>query len=141
MDLIHKENIIFVQIGQKCRQISRFFNGRSGGNAEIDAHLIGDDAGQRCLAQTGRAVEQNMIQRFLPHPRRLDEHLKVAFCLFLTNILPQRFRTQRGFVVILQRMGGRQDRLLSAHLIVGKIYAHVFSLTLHGPQGRAERYG
>ena len=62
VDLIHKENIILVQVGQQRRQIAGLFDGRAGSDADIDAHLGGDNARQRGLAQARRAVQQHVIQ-------------------------------------------------------------------------------
>ena len=62
VDLIHEQNIILVEIGQQRRQITRFFNGRAGGDANIDAHFGGNNTRQRSLAQSRRAMQQHMIQ-------------------------------------------------------------------------------
>ena len=50
VDLIHEENVILVEVGQQRRQIAGLFDGRAGGDADIDPHLGGDDARQRGLA-------------------------------------------------------------------------------------------
>ena len=63
MDLVHKENVVFAEIRQQGRQIAGLFDGRAGGDADVDSHLGGDDARQRGLAQARRAVEQHMVQR------------------------------------------------------------------------------
>ena len=62
VDLIHEQNIILVEIGQQRRQITRFFNGRAGGDANIDAHFGGNNTRQCRFAQPRRAMQQHMIQ-------------------------------------------------------------------------------
>ena len=37
-------------------------DGRAGGEAQADAHLGGDDAGERGFAEAGRAVEQDVVE-------------------------------------------------------------------------------
>ena len=46
---------------------------RAGGRAKPDAQFARDDLRQRRLAQTGRAVQQDVVQRLAARLRRLDE--------------------------------------------------------------------
>ena len=111
MDLVHEENVILVEVGQQRRQIAGLFNGRAGGDADIDAHFGGDNARQRGLAQARRAVQQHMIQRFAAAACRLDEHGQVALGLLLTDVLLQGMGTQGLLLRILRQKGGGDDRL------------------------------
>ena len=122
MDLVHKQDIPLVEIGQQRRQIPRLFNGRAGGDADIDPHLLRDDPRQRGLAQTRRPVEQHMIQRFLPLPGRLNKNAQILLGLFLTDVLRQSLGPQRGFLSVLRQEGLGHDGLLVN--IVSKINAH-----------------
>ena len=87
MNLVHKKNIVLVEVGQQRRQIPRLLNRRPGGNPHIDPHLIGNNARQRSLPQPRRAMEQHMVQRLLPHLGSLDKDLQIALGLLLTNVL------------------------------------------------------
>ena len=86
MNFVHKQDIVFRKVGQQRGQVSRFFNGRAGGNADIDPHLIGNNIAQGGLAQSRRAVEQNVVQRFIAHLGCLDKHLQIPFRLLLADI-------------------------------------------------------
>ena len=130
MDLIHKQDVPLVEVRQQRRQIAGLFNGRAGGDADVDPHLLSDDARQRGLAQSRRAVEQNVVQRFLPLPGGLNEDAQILLGLFLTDVLRQGLGSQRGFLGVLRQKGLGHDRLLVN--IISKVDAHSFtSLSLH----------
>ena len=122
MDLVHKENVVFAEIGQQRRQIAGLFNGRAGGDADVDAHLGGDDARQRGLAQTRRAVEQHMVQRLRPPPGGLDKDGEILLGLGLADVLRQCMGAQAHLRIVL-----RQQRLGYQRLLVdigAEINAH-----------------
>ena len=86
VDLVNKKHIVFIEIREQRRQIPCFFDGGAGGDADIDPHLVGDDARQRGLAQARRAVKQHMVQRLPPEPGRLNIDPKIFLGLFLAGI-------------------------------------------------------
>ena len=86
MDLIHEQDIVFRQIGEQGRQIAGLFDGRAGGDADVDPHLVGNDVGEGGLTQAGRAVEQHVVQRLVPHFGSLDKDLQVALGLGLADV-------------------------------------------------------
>ena len=112
MDLIHEQDVVFVEVGQQRRQIAGLFDSRAGGDADIDAHLLGDDAGQRGLAQARRAVEQHMVQRLRAAAGGLDEDGEILLGLLLSDVLRQCAGTQRCLagVLVQKRLG--DERLL-----------------------------
>ena len=112
MDLVHKQDVSLVEVCQQRRQIAWLFNGRAGGDTDVDPHLLSDDACQGRLAQSRRAVEQNMVQRFLPLPGGLNEDAQILLGLFLTDVLRQGLGPQRGFLSVLCQKGLGHDRLL-----------------------------
>ena len=95
VNLIDEQDISGAQAGENCRQISGPLNGRSGGHLDADAHLVGNDVGQRGLAQSRRPVEKNMIERVTAATRRADQDLEVLLELALTNDFGQGARPQR----------------------------------------------
>ena len=109
MDLIDKENIAGIQIGQQSGQIAGFFNGRAGGDADVHAHFIGNDTGQGGLAQTGRAIQKGMIQRLVSQAGGLNINRKIALGLFLTGIVGQKLGPQANLPRVLRREGGGND--------------------------------
>ena len=122
MDLIHKEDVVLAEVGQQRGQIPRLFNGRAGGHPQVDAHLVGDDAGERRLAQAWGAVEQHMVQRLPPQLGRVDEDREVLLGLFLADVFRQLSGTQRQFSLVLPQVGGGQQGLLG--LLLRKVDAH-----------------
>ena len=125
MDLVHKQDVPLVEVRQQRRQIAGLFNGRAGGDADVDPHLLSDDARQRRLAQSRRAVEQNVVQRFLPLPGGLNEDAQILLGLFLTDVLRQGLGSQRGFLGVLRQKGLGHDGLLVN--IISKVDAHSFT--------------
>ena len=122
MDLVHKQDVVFLQIGQQRRQIAGLFDGRSRGDADVYAHLRGDDSRQRRLAQTRGAVEQHMIQRLRAPPRRLNEHIEVLLGLRLPDVFLQRVGAQGNLPTVLQLKRCRHQRILKN--IVSEINTH-----------------
>ena len=90
-------------------QIAGFLNGRAGGDADIDTHLIGDDAGQGGLAEAGRAVEQGVVQGFVSQPGGFDIDEQVALCLLLTGVIVQQLGPQADLPGVLGSKGGGDD--------------------------------
>ena len=127
VDLIHKEDVVLRQVGEQGGQIPRLLDGRAGGDADIDSHLVGDDAAEGGLAQAGRAVEQHVIQGLPPHPGGLDEYLQIALGLLLADVLPQGFGPQGALVLILPGQGRGDQGLLCLKAGVGKINAQVLT--------------
>ena len=75
MDLIDKENIPLFEIGQQPGQIARLVKDRPGGHLQRSPHLVADNIGQRCLSQTRRPMQQDMIESLIPHLGRLNKDL------------------------------------------------------------------
>ena len=96
VDFVDEQHVIRFEIGQHRREVTRAFDHRARGMAQIDAHLAGDDMRQRGLAEAGRAEQQHVIQRFLALARRLDEDRQLAAHLFLPDVFVQRLRSQRA---------------------------------------------
>ena len=94
MNLVDEKHIALLQIGQQGGQIAGLFNGGAGGNADLHAHLLRHNTGQRGLAQTRRAVEQDVIHRLAALLRRPQIDPQIALGLLLTDIVLKRFRAE-----------------------------------------------
>ena len=125
MDLVHKEDIVLLQVCQQRREVAGLLNGRAGGDAHVDAHLVGDDGGQRGLAEARRAGKQNVVKGFVPELRRLDKDLQILLGLLLSHIFVQITRTQRNLGRVLRLNRGAGQDLFKA--VVGKTDTHVTS--------------
>ena len=66
MDLVDEENIARFEIGEDRGKIARLRQHRARGRAEIHAEFARHDLRQRRLAETRRAGEQHMVERFGP---------------------------------------------------------------------------
>jgi hypothetical protein len=75
-------------------KIARLFDGGAGRHLEVGAHFVGEDVRERGLAQTGRAVEQHMVDGVAALARRLDENLHLVAQPRLPDHLAQRTRAQ-----------------------------------------------
>ena len=62
---------------------------------KLRAHFIGDDGSERRFSQARRAIEQNVIQRFLPLPGRLDRDVEIVFDVLLPDVFGKKLRPQR----------------------------------------------
>ena len=103
MNFVDKKDVALGEIRQKRRQVAGLFDRWAGGDADVHAHLVGDDAGQRGLAQSRRTVEQDMIQRLIAPPRRLNVDRQVLLDLFLSVIFAQALRPEGKLALILGR--------------------------------------
>ena len=114
MDLVHEEHVAFAQVGEQRRQVAGPHERRAGGDPEAGAHLVGDDARQRGLAQARRAGEEHVVGRLPATPAgRLQHDPQVLLQLGLPDELGQAARPQRHLLGQLDRVGrrGQQPRL------------------------------
>ena len=74
------------------------------------AQLVGDDVGQRRLAEARRAVQQHVIERLAALLRGRDRHLQVLADAVLPDVLVEHARAQSRFVlrVLVDAHGGDQ---------------------------------
>ena len=84
----------------------------AGGLLKVHAQFVGDDGGQRRLAQSRRAVEQHVIERLAARAGGLDGYREVLFDLLLADELrqPPRAQLQLKRSVVLDD-SGRDDPL------------------------------
>ena len=67
----------------------------------VHAHLGGGDAGQRGLAEAGRAGEQQVVDGLAAPPGRLDDDAEVLLQLALADELGEAARPQPGLDGVL----------------------------------------
>ena len=85
MDLVDEQHILRLQGGQDARQITGLVQHGTAGDLEAHAQLVGNDIRERRLTQSGRAVQERMVQRFAAITRRLHEDLQVLHHLCLAG--------------------------------------------------------
>ena len=85
----------------------------------LSAHFGGDDAGQRGLAQAGRAVEQDVVERLVAGGGGLHVDTQAVLDFLLAEVFVQGVRAQGklGFLVLRAKPGVHQAIVLT-HLII-----------------------
>ena len=101
MNLINKQYIVFLQRGQYACQIARLVEHRAGGHLKANAQLIRYNVGKCRLTQSGRTMQQHMIQRLLSHTGSHDEYLQVLHHLRLSTEIVERKRPKRILILPL----------------------------------------
>ena len=109
MDFIDEQNVAGVQVGQQRRKVAGLFNGGAGGDTDVHAHFVGDNARQRGFSQTGRAVQQGVIQRFSTPPGGFNINREISLGLFLPGVVGKELRPQTDLPRVLGREGGGND--------------------------------
>ena len=94
MDLVDKQHVTRLQVSQDGRQITGTRNSRAARRLDLSAQLVGDNRGQRGLAQTRRARENHVVERLATALRRLDQHAKALLDMLLTAVVVQALGTQ-----------------------------------------------
>ncbi|MNS69511.1 hypothetical protein D3C72_1028270 [compost metagenome] len=110
MDFIDKKDVVRFQVGQHRRQIARLFQHRPGGGAQVNAHFIGNDVGQRGFPQPGRAEDQQMVQSVATLLGSLNKDFHLLADMRLTDILRQQLRPDGAIknFFFIDRLGRNQ---------------------------------
>lgn len=124
VDLVDEQDIVRFKIGQNGCQVARPFNCRAGGDLKIDPHLIGDDRRQSGLAQTGRAVKEEVLQMFPAGAGGVKMDLQVFFELGLADKVLESFGPQ-AFKIKVFRLAVEISYLLHAKLDYNTVYVTI----------------
>ena len=60
--LVDEQHLLVAEVGQDGGEVALDLQGRPGSLLEGHRQFVGDDGGQRRLAQPGRTVEQDVVQ-------------------------------------------------------------------------------
>src|SRR5205807_2055465 len=63
VDLVDEEDVPFAKIGERANQIARLLERRSRCRSNVDAELARNELGESCLAESGWAEEECMVER------------------------------------------------------------------------------
>ena len=104
MDLVDEKDVVLLEVREDRRQVAGALHGRAGSDAHGDAHLRGDDVGQRRLAEAGRTVKQDVVEGLVALAGGVDGDAEVVLELGLADEFveapgPQR-RVQRLIIVL-----------------------------------------
>ena len=86
--------------------ISPTFAPQDAGEIGLRPKLLSDYTGQRGLTQTGRAIQEGMVQRLIAKPGCLDINGQISLGLFLAGIVAQQLGPQADLTGILRCKGG-----------------------------------
>lgn len=108
MNLVDKQHVVLVEIGQYRRQIARPLDRRSARDAKLYAELVGNDVRKRGLTQSRRTVQQHVVERLAALFRRLDKDAEIRLDLLLAHVIGQTFGAQRYVEIgVVSRAGAR----------------------------------
>jgi len=93
--LVDEQDVARAQVGEDGRQVARPLDRRAGRHLEPYAHLVAEGMSERRFAESGRAVEQHVVQRLLAGARRVDQDPEVLPQAILAQHFVERARPQR----------------------------------------------
>ena len=96
---VDEENVTRLEVGHHRREIAGALDHRARGRPDRHAQLVRDHIREGRLAEAGRTVEQDVIERFAPLPRGGDRHLEVLADTVLPDVLVERPRAQARLVL------------------------------------------
>src|ERR1700678_3144480 len=97
MDFVEKEKILRVERGEHRGEVTLFLQQRAGTDFYCRAHFSGENLRKRRFAKAGRAIQQNVVERFPASARGFDGDLQILFDAILTNIIRQFRRPDARF--------------------------------------------
>ena len=109
MDLVEEEHVPRLQVGQQGGKVPAAFDDRARRLAKIRPHLMGDDVGQRGLAEARRAEDQNVVEGVAARPRGLDEETELFADRGLADVFVQPPGADASFDQLLAGFRLRRD--------------------------------
>ena len=109
MDLVDEQNRPLARIRQVGDQVLGSLQRCSGRGLDLDVHFPRQTKGKRGLAQTGRSIEQDVPQGFLPFDRRIDGDHEPFVHFALADHFPHALRPQVSIAVIAGRGRGAKQ--------------------------------
>ncbi len=144
MDLVEEKHIALAERRQQCREIAGMLDRRPACDAQRRTQLGGDDHGERRLAETWRAAEQDMVRRTSAPPRCLQNQGQLLADALLPDELLQPARSQRRLGRLLVRIDvgidqpvGIGGRVSPAHARFNVFSAARRRAATSGPSGSA----
>jgi hypothetical protein len=73
VDLVDKQDVAVAKLREDGGQVTLLLEDRPAGGMERHPHLVGQDGGERRLAEAGRPCQQHVIKRFAALLGRLQK--------------------------------------------------------------------
>ena len=102
MNLVDEQHIVLLERSEYTRKVAGLVEHRTGCDLEIHTQLIGDNACECGLAESGRSEQQQVVQCLATHTRSLDEHFEILNNLFLTVERVEIRRAQRALEFLVR---------------------------------------
>ena len=101
VDLVDEEHRSRLERGQEAGDVGLALERRTRRLHERDAHLGGNDVGERGLAEPGRTRQKDVVERLAALAGGLDEDLELVGDLALTDEVGESLRPQAAVEVLL----------------------------------------
>ena len=112
VDFVDEEDVAGLEVGEDAHEVGRPDQCRAGGGFEVGVHFVGDDVGDGGFAQSGRAVQQDVLDGLLSLFGGGQGDMDFFAEPFLADALVERRWSQGQVVVCLFEVAG--DRVYNA---------------------------
>ena len=112
MDLVDEQDVARLERGQDRGHVPLALQRRPRDAADADSEFLADDVGEARLAETRRADEQHVIQRFRPRTRCLERDIELLLDPVLPDEIVEVSRPERPIELVLLRLERRSEELL-----------------------------
>jgi len=108
VDLVDEEHIVLLEVRQDCSEVASALDGWAGCDAHRDSHLGGNDVRERRLPKPGRAVEEQVVERFVALLGGVDSDAEVVLELLLADefIKPPGPQRDVDLLVVVPQLAG-----------------------------------
>ena len=113
VDLVDEQHVAVVEVGEDGGEVTGALERGTAGDAQPDAHLLGDDARERGLAQARRTGEQDVVGGLAPAAGGAEEDLEVLLEARLADELVEPPRPEGDLFSLLDRVGRRVQQFVS----------------------------
>src|ERR1700683_1142255 len=115
MNFIEKENFALLECCENGGEIALTFEHWAGAGLDRDRQLVADHLREIGLAEAGRPVEQNMVERLATRACGLDKNGEILFYARLADVVREALRADADFdprVLVIGLAGGDALRRL-----------------------------
>src|ERR1700723_2151004 len=97
MNFVEEKEIAFVERSENAGEIALFLQQRAGAYFDCDAHFVRENLRQRGLAQTWRAIQQDVIESLAASARCFNGDGEIFFYACLANVIVEALWANAGF--------------------------------------------
>ena len=113
VDLVDEEDVALLEVGEQAGDVDLALERRPGRGVHADAELLGDDAGERRLAEAGRPGDEHVVERVAALLGGLDEDLELLLGHALPDEVGEPARPQAELeVLVVGALVGVADAVL-----------------------------